>query len=204
MRLRRTSIGRVSETLRTDLEPPAADTAALHADAVRLLAGWTPPPGAQDDWSRTTALLAQGPQVMGKPHPGAHVTASAVIVSADRSRVLLCLHGKHNVWCQVGGHCEPEDGTLAAAALREATEESGIAGLVVDPVPADVDVHHVTCAGRPSLHHDVIFLVYAPEGAVEQVSEESHALGWFAPAELPHPLGTDTERVVRSAMARLG
>jgi 8-oxo-dGTP pyrophosphatase MutT (NUDIX family) len=193
----------VSETLGTEAAT-APDLTDLHADAVRLLAAWQPPAAAADDWTRTTSLLAQGPQVMGKPHAGGHVTASAVIVSHDRTRVLLCLHGKHNIWCQVGGHCEPEDATLAAAALREATEESGIAGLVVDPVPVDVDVHHVTCAGRPSLHHDVIFLVYAPEGAVEQVSEESHELGWFDPAKLPSPLGTDTDRVVRSATARLG
>ena len=33
------------------------------------------------------------------------------------------------MWLQMGGHCEPGDTTLADAALREAAEESGIAGL---------------------------------------------------------------------------
>jgi 8-oxo-dGTP pyrophosphatase MutT (NUDIX family) len=179
-------------------------TANLHAEAVRLLTGWRPPADAHTDWTQTMALLELGPQVMGKPHTDGHVTASAVIVSHDRARILLCLHGKHNVWCQLGGHCEPEDGDLAAAALREAVEESGIAGLTVDPVPVDLDVHHVNCGGRPNRHHDVIFLVHAPADAVAQVSEESHELRWFDPALLPHPLGADTERVVRNALARLG
>ncbi|GHJ48457.1 NUDIX hydrolase [Catellatospora sp. TT07R-123] len=176
----------------------------LHADALALLTGWQPPADAHDDWRRTLDLLALGPQVMAKPHPGGHLTASAVIVSHDRSRVLLCLHGKHDIWCQVGGHCEPGDATMAAAALREATEESGIAGLTVDPVPVDVDVHDVPCGGRPNHHHDVIFLVYAPPQAQELVSEESHELGWFDPAALPSPLGTDTGRVVANALRRLG
>ena len=105
---------------------------------------------------------------------------------------------------QLGGHCEPADIALAGVALREATEESGIAGLIVDPVPIDLDIHTVVCAGRPCLHHDVIFAVYAPEGAIEQVSEESHALGWFGVDDLPHPLGTDTDRVVRNAHNRSG
>ncbi|MEV0460765.1 NUDIX hydrolase [Catellatospora methionotrophica] len=179
-------------------------TQTLHADAVRLLTGWQPPADAEADLAQTLALLEHGPEVMAKPHPDGHVTASAVIVSHDRSRILLCLHGRHDIWCQLGGHLEPEDGDLAAAALREATEESGIAGLVVDPVPVDVDVHHVNCAGEPNRHYDVIFLVYAPADAVAQVSEESHELGWFAPDALPSPLGADTARVVRNAMDRLG
>ncbi|NUT35104.1 MAG: NUDIX domain-containing protein [Hamadaea sp.] len=149
-------------------------------------------------------LLDAGPQVMWREHGGGHVTASAMILSHDREKLLLCLHGKFDVWVQLGGHLEPGDTSLAAAALREATEESGIAGLVVDPVPVDMDIHQVrNCAGRALDHHDVIFAVYAPEGATEQVSEESHALGWFRPDRLPTPLGTDTERVVRNAMRRV-
>lgn len=150
------------------------------------------------------ALLAQGPQVMSKPNAGGHVTASGIIVSPDRQQVLLCLHGKFNIWVQLGGHCEPSDSTIVDAALREATEESGIEGLTIDPVPVDLDVHEVNCAGRPNLHHDVIFALIAPPDAMPVVSEESHELGWFDPDTLPSPLGNDVPRVVRSALSRVG
>ena len=39
-------------------------------------------------------------------------------------------------WLQTGGHIEPEDASLEAAALREAGEESGLADLELDPVTA--------------------------------------------------------------------
>ncbi len=175
----------------------------LHEDAIAALHRLQPTPEAEDDWYATAELLKQGPQVLWREHDHAHVTASAIVVSADRKRFLLCLHGKFNVWVQLGGHCEAGDQTIAGVALREATEESGIAGLTVDPVPIDIDIHEVRCAGRECLHHDVIFAVYAPEHAVEQVSEESHALGWFTAEELPSPLGTDTDRVVRNAARRV-
>lgn len=177
---------------------------SLHANALETLRDWTPTAEAEDDWRRTLTLLDRGPQVMWREHDGGHVTASAIIISHDREKLLLCLHGKFDVWVQLGGHLETSDRSLAAAALREATEESGIAGLTVDPVPVDVDIHQVpNCAGRGLDHHDVIFAVYAPEGATEQVSDESHALGWFRPDVLPTPLGTDTERVIRNAMLRV-
>jgi 8-oxo-dGTP pyrophosphatase MutT (NUDIX family) len=175
----------------------------LHENALETLRDYTPVPEAYNDWSRTIALLEKGPQVMWRGHDGAHLTGSAIVVSPDRKRFLLCLHGKFNVWVQLGGHCEDGDTSLAGVALREATEESGIAGLTVDPVPIDVDIHEVRCAGRECLHYDVIFAVYAPENAVEQVSEESHALGWFSPGDLPSPLGSDTDRVIRSAYRRV-
>ncbi|MEV7228097.1 NUDIX domain-containing protein [Polymorphospora sp. NPDC051019] len=175
----------------------------LHRDALETLRNWTPTPDGADDWRLTMKLLESGPEVMWRDHDGGHVTASVIILSHDRRRVLLCLHGKFDVWVQLGGHLEAGDASLAAAALREATEESGIAGLVVDPVPVDVDIHQVVnCAGRRLDHHDVIFAVHAPRDAVEQVSAESHALGWFRPDALPAPLGSDTRRVVRNAMLR--
>src|ERR1700761_3753734 len=118
----------------------------LYDDAVAVLNGWEAT-SAEADVARkqTLELLQAGPVAMTRAHRAGHVTASALIVGADR-RVLLCLHGRLGMWMQLGGHCEEADESLAAAALREATEESGIAGLVLDPDPIDVDVHPVRCA----------------------------------------------------------
>ncbi|MFY1598250.1 NUDIX hydrolase [Micromonospora sp. WMMD737] len=187
----------------TDEARHAEVYAALHADAVATLSRWEPTgPAAAEARDRTVALLAAGPVAMSRAHRPGHVTASALVLDATGSRVLLCLHGKFRRWVQLGGHCEPADRTLAAAALREAGEESGIAGLRIDPVPIDVDIHPVSCQGG-SLHYDVRFAVLAPADAVERVSEESEALGWFPPDRLPEPLAGGTAHLVAPALATL-
>ncbi|NLU79410.1 NUDIX domain-containing protein [Micromonospora sp. HNM0581] len=187
----------VDETLPGD----AVDWTALHENAVAVLTGWTPTsPDAAKSRDRTLGLLETGPTAMGREHRVGHVTASTLVFDATGTRVLLCLHGKLHKWVQLGGHCEPGDRTLVDTALREATEESGIAGLRIDPTPIDVDVHQVTCQGG-SLHHDVRFAVFAPAGATERVSAESEALGWFPPERLPHPLAGGTARLVAPGLA---
>ena len=114
-----------------------------------------------------------------------HLTASALVIDARGERALLTHHRKLDRWLQLGGHCDG-DGNLAASAWREATEESGIGGLAIDAMPVYLDIH--TIPARKSepehWHLDVRFLVHAPAGAVETISEESIALGWFSPSEL--------------------
>jgi 8-oxo-dGTP pyrophosphatase MutT (NUDIX family) len=177
-------------------------------DAVDVLSAWEPTSDeAELARKRTLELLADGPAATTRAHRAGHVTASTLIVGADR-RLLLCLHGRMNRWMQVGGHCEPGDPTLAAAALREATEESGIEGLELDLEPIDVNVHPVRCRpadGEPATathHFDVRFVAFAPAGAIERVSAESHALGWFTEDDLPSPLANGVRTLIAPAMSR--
>jgi 8-oxo-dGTP pyrophosphatase MutT (NUDIX family) len=182
---------------------------ALFRDAVVVLGAWE---ATSDDADlarkRTLELLGDGPAAMTRTHRAGHVTASTLIIGADE-RMLLCLHGRMNTWMQLGGHCEPGDVTLAVAALREATEESGIPGLALDPTPIDVNIHPVRCRpadGEPATatyHHDVRFVAFAPAGAIEQVSEESHALGWFTADNLPTPLASGVLPLIAPAFRRL-
>ena len=124
-----------------------------------------------------------------------HVTGSAWIESHDGARFLLTHHRKLGRWLQLGGHSDGDPDT-AAVALREATEESGIADLSLAPVagvvqPLDLDAHEIPARGdEPAhVHYDVRFLVVAPPGATIAVSEESLDLRWFAsdaPLAVPH------------------
>jgi 8-oxo-dGTP pyrophosphatase MutT (NUDIX family) len=135
--------------------------------------------------------------------PGAHVTAGALILAADRTKVLLTLHAKARRWFHMGGHLEPQDTSLAAAALREATEESGVQGLVLDPAPLHLDAHEVAfCGDHPSVRHlDVRFLALAPEGAAHVVTEESIDVRWWPVDALPSD-AAELREMVDAALER--
>nr|WP_203622304.1 NUDIX hydrolase [Streptomyces sp. SID8499] len=129
-----------------------------------------------------------------------HITASALVVDPERGRVLLTLHRKLRMWLQMGGHCEPGDPTLAAAALREATEESGVEGLTLLPGgPVRLDRHLTPCAW----HLDVQYAAIAPPGAVEAISDESLDLRWFAYDAVAEVADDSVVRLLTATRARL-
>jgi 8-oxo-dGTP pyrophosphatase MutT (NUDIX family) len=125
-------------------------------------------------------------------HPD-HITASGLVVSDDRSKVLLNHHGRYQTWMQFGGHCEPDDTTLAGAALREMVEESGIDDLrLVGQAPVQLSRHPVQCGPiQPSHHLDVRYVAVAPSGAEPVVSDESSDVRWFDRKALPDGLDPD-------------
>ncbi|WP_059013243.1 NUDIX hydrolase [Streptomyces specialis] len=149
---------------------------SLHGDAARVLREWTAPDAGQDELRRAYAEhLAAHPDGMWKACAAGHITASAIVVDPARGQALLTLHAKLGKWLQTGGHCEPADASLAGAALREATEESGIEGLRLLPDPVALDRHRTPCA----THLDVQYVAVAPAGATELISDESLDLRWF-------------------------
>lgn len=139
------------------------------------------------------------PDSLRRSHGPAHVTASAVVLAPTRNAVLLVLHKKVGLWLQPGGHVDDDDPSLAAAALREATEETGVAGLVVDPGPLLLDRHPAPCGVE---HHlDVQFLVRASSRATPIRSEESLDVRWWPVDALPQQR-IDLATLVAAALAR--
>ena len=113
-----------------------------------------------------------------------HLTGSALVVDPVSERMLLLHHRKLQMWLQPGGHADG-DGNLAAVALREATEETGIEGLRVVVPAIHLDIHRVEPPNEmPHLHYDVRYLVLAPEGATAVGNFESTALRWVTLDEL--------------------
>jgi 8-oxo-dGTP pyrophosphatase MutT (NUDIX family) len=115
-------------------------------------------------------LLAVGEDCFSRTHfqPG-HFTASAFVLSPDRESVLLILHGKLGLWLQPGGHIDPSDVDVVAAARREVIEETGIEVQVAEGTGAsllDVDIHAIPANPRKSEpshdHFDLRFTFVAP------------------------------------------
>ncbi|GAQ61160.1 NUDIX hydrolase [Streptomyces scabiei] len=170
---------------------------SLHDDAVLVLKSYEDQPELRQAY---LDHLAAHPDGMWKACGDGHITASGLVIDPERGRVLLTLHRKLRMWLQMGGHCEPGDSTLAGSALREATEESGIAGLTLLPGgPVRLDRHHTPCAW----HLDVQYAALAPVGAVEAISDESLDLRWFPYAEVPAVADDSVVRLLDAARARL-
>jgi 8-oxo-dGTP pyrophosphatase MutT (NUDIX family) len=190
----------------------------LYAAAVNALGGWAAPDAQQRELRDLyLAHLRAHPDGLSRSCGAGHITASAAVLDEDRRRVLLTLHTKIGRWLQLGGHCEPADATLAAAALREATEESGIAGLAVLPGPVNLDRHTVRCGdatasregdgappgSRATWHLDVQYAAIAPRGARPVCGGESDALQWWPVDSLPAGVDGSVRRLVDRARAAI-
>lgn len=177
----------------------------LHDDVVQRVAAFEPAtPVESAARTRTLAFLADNPDGVAATCQSGHVTATALVLTSDRQRTLLTLHKRIERWIELGGHLEPDDADLAAAALREGIEESGIPGLVQEPGILTIVVHeNLPCRRAPgTTHYDVYYVLTAPDGARERISDESLDLGWFDVGRLPEPLGDGVAEVLQLALDR--
>jgi 8-oxo-dGTP pyrophosphatase MutT (NUDIX family) len=160
-------------------------------------------PGAEPHRRTILDFIDRHDDALHRSCRAGHLTGSALVVDAAGERVVVLHHRKLGRWLQPGGHCDG-DANLAAVALREATEETGIDGLRVLAVAVDLDVHEVAPPDDgPHLHLDVRYLVQAPPGAEPRRNHESNEIRWATLDELTElDLDEGTWRMVRHGLAR--
>ncbi|WP_055694584.1 NUDIX hydrolase [Streptomyces prasinopilosus] len=172
---------------------------SLYDDAVLVLKGYGDQPELRQAY---LDHLAAHPDGVWKACHAGHLTASALVVDPERGRVLLTLHRKLRMWLQMGGHCEPGDPSLSAAALREATEESGIAGLaLLAGGPVRLDRHPIPSPCH--WHFDVQYAAVAAPGVAHAISDESLDLRWFPYDEVAEVADASVVRMLEATLTRL-
>lgn len=187
---------------------PNRDRSAQLAAAGALLEHWQPLDDEQERLRERYLgeLAARGAGGLTKAAGPVHLTASLVLLDESLDHVLLTLHRKARMWLQFGGHIETEDADLAAAALREGREESGLAGLDAcgAPVPVELNAHELGAGFAVCREHlDVRFALAVPH-AEPVVSEESVDVRWFPIDALPSGVGADVPLLIARARSALG
>jgi len=137
------------------------------------LASYQPTDQRELAFKQRLLALLELPDSFSRNHyePG-HLTASAFVLSPHRDAVLLIFHRKLGIWIQPGGHIEPTDSSLQAAALRELREEVGLDQTGLEPAfPIsgraaifDLDIHGIPARKSEPFHQhfDVRFCFEAP------------------------------------------
>ncbi len=151
------------------------------------------------------AFLDEHPDALVRSCLTGHLTGSALVVDDDTGKVLLLHHAKLQRWLQPGGHADGE-GDLGAVALREASEETGLTGLVLVRPAIDLDMHAIPARGAEPehVHLDVRYLILATSASGVVINDESTASRWVDPVAERHLLASDDlRRLVDAGLARL-
>jgi 8-oxo-dGTP pyrophosphatase MutT (NUDIX family) len=136
--------------------------------------------------ARTLGLVcdARDPFDRANYAPG-HITASAFVVDRARAEVLLILHGKLERWLQPGGHIDPEDSSVLAAAEREVREETGLVLAADGCELLDVDVHEIPARKeQPAHEHFDVRFVFARGQGEARAGSDARKVRWVPIAQL--------------------
>jgi 8-oxo-dGTP pyrophosphatase MutT (NUDIX family) len=149
-------------------------------------------------------FLAAHPEGLDRSCRDGHVTASAFVVDVWSRRAAIVHHGLAGRWLQPGGHLEVGDVDVAAAAAREAVEETGLV-VAIDPRPLRLDIHPVKCrladgSKGPSTHFDIGLLALTLPGAPTRPA--SDPVAWW-PLDGPEVGDLTMKRLRHAALRRI-
>jgi 8-oxo-dGTP pyrophosphatase MutT (NUDIX family) len=132
-------------------------------------------------------LLQDSPEPFSRHQfePG-HITCTALVIHPSEPRILMMHHHRLHRWLLPGGHLEPEDESLAAAAAREALEETNVQiDPAFEPLLVGIDVHGIPPKRKEPyhLHHDLIWCFRAASHVIERTDEAPQVM-WAAVADM--------------------
>ena len=178
----------------------------LHDDAVARLEAWAAP-DAEQEHLRVAYLahLRAHPDAVSKAGPPAHLTGSVIVLDETAQSALLTLHRRARQWFQFGGHFEPGDESVWAAATREAREESGIPDVTALPEIVQLDRHVLAGDfGMCREHLDIRFAAVTSRSAPSAISTESVDVRWWPVDGLPEGTRAELAALVSAATRAIG
>ena len=181
-----------------------SEVPACVLEILERLEEWSPVAAAQVRLRGEYQVFVRDRQAAAVDRDGGdqHLTGSCFVFTPDLSQVLLCFHRKGQFWVQLGGHVESRDKSLAAAAYREAREESGITEMrSFGTMLVDLHRHRLSSGFETCrVHWDVGFVAFADVDAVPVVSAESEDVAWFSVDRLPAQVPQDFALRLRTVL----
>jgi 8-oxo-dGTP pyrophosphatase MutT (NUDIX family) len=151
--------------------------------------------------------VADGEQLNTRKNFRGHITGAGIVLSPDRTKVLLIHHNFLNLWLQPGGHWDPDEADPLEAAKREVAEETGVSIARYLPVdkqnplmPIQIDTHAIPTnpdKHEPAhYHHDFRYVFEAANESLVHQPEEVGAARWF-------PLNAPEAANISEALSRV-
>ncbi|HEX8226450.1 MAG TPA: NUDIX domain-containing protein [Candidatus Saccharimonadales bacterium] len=152
-------------------------------------------PGERDGLGLLERQLADDEDLQNRATLPGHITASAIVLSPDRTRIAVVHHNTLDKWLAPGGHWDKGDSNPLAAARREADEEIGVELEMYIPlaaqdheVPLDIDSHDIPAnpaKQEPAhVHHDFRYTFVAGSEDLKNDDDGVDGAEW---AELDDP-----------------
>jgi 8-oxo-dGTP pyrophosphatase MutT (NUDIX family) len=159
----------------------------------------------QASLSRIRDFVRRSPDAFSRANPEGHITASAVVTRSEDPVFLLVWHRKLGRWLQPGGHMEDGDGSVFAAAVREAREETGLESFAfpLGERILDMDVHPIPAHGPdpPHFHFDIRYVLTATSAAI---AAQDNEIRWFTlPEAVAAGIDDSLARALRKAASSL-